>query len=529
MLKQISVLSLLCSFSIIGTASADIPSAIISGRVINCNNPYIHIARPINGTVFHGFSDRYSIAESGEFNIKLDIETKGFVKVEYHPSAYKSISFYLYMQPGDSCNIDLNPAAESNSYKITGSNNEGQSLYNLRRKQMNLGDVRFGKSFYYSDSLSAIELKDSITHIMDHELGYYEDLYKSNKIDTIFLTGITNDIQYYYACFLVEIVQNIYFGTNLPEDHPNHRSEFPEDYAELYNTVFDSISAVEEIATMSTWYHFPGGYGWDYTWYNGYYQLQRNGEFDEDKMNENLWRYIFNQYKSCLSGKNLEYSLATYLWTSTIDRYDIEFVELFEEYRSLFPKSRYQIYLFRQEERLRKFHEIANELEDTNTNPDRFVEIPSFKLEKNYLDGIHFLDSMKTIVSLKDAVATFKGKVVYIDIWATWCGPCIQEFMFEPDLKQFLRNYDVEMLYISVDKDAYHKKWKDFIKVYNLTGHHIRASKQLANNISQITGTSAIPWYFIVDKEGNLVERQAYRPGMQDKLFDQILKYCEEK
>jgi thiol-disulfide isomerase/thioredoxin len=506
------------------TQSLDPSTFIISGRISGKSNHYLMIAKPIEGTTFHGFHERYAIPESGEFCISLDIDQEGFVKLEYQLSAYRGISIYLYMQQGDSCHIEIDPEAETDKFRITGSNEAGQYLYNSKRKGMNSRELSFGKTFHYSDSLSAVELADSIQVLQDNDIKCFRRLYNTSEIDTGFYAAIVNDFRYYYASITVEIIQNAYFGTSMPTDHPNHRSEFPEDYSELWQITFDSVSPTKDIAAYSTWFQTPGHYANNYMWYNGFYLPQKKGEFDEDKMNENLWDYLFEGYKTSFSGKNLEFSLAAYLWTNTFQRYDIEFIDLFEEFRRLFPGSKYQPFLKESDDRLRQFHKIANAPDESQS---RIGEIPPIDLGKDFHDEIIFDDSVQLITSLKQAVAPYLGKVIYIDVWATWCGPCLIEFQFMPELKEFLLKNDVEMLYISIDKDAYHEKWKDFIKVYNLTGHHIRAGEQLINNINQITGNTAIPWYFIVDKDGKLVERQAYRPGMQQKLLDQIKKYCQ--
>ncbi len=398
-------------------------------------------------------------------------------------------------------------------------------LYNLKRKKKKLKDNN-PIYFQYSDSLNAADLSDTINYKYNQEIRLFGELYSSQKIDSVFFWAINNDVRYYYASYLSHIIKNAYFATLLPPGHPQYRTHFPVGYDELWHHLFDSIQPNSEEVLNTTWY--IDYYGWDYMWYNGFYLLQQSGKYDNDKMNENLWKYLFDQYTACFSGKNLEFILATFLWSFTYNRFDIEFIELFEEFNQMFPDSKYLKYVTPAINRVRLFHELADESDkrkDIDNNPP-YGEPDQLHLKRHSLDDIHFLESFDMINSFRDAIAPFKGKVIYVDIWATWCGPCIEELKYEEELKHFLKSNHVEMLYISVDKDSYHEKWKDFIKVYNLTGYHIRANKNLNKDISIITGTNAIPWYLIVDKNGIIVEKHAYRPGMKEQLYNQILRYC---
>ncbi|MNS75411.1 hypothetical protein D3C72_1089330 [compost metagenome] len=83
------------------------------------------------------------------------------------------------------------------------------------------------------------------------------------------------------------------------------------------------------------------------------------------------------------------------------------------------------------------------------------------------------------------------------------------------------------MLYISIDEDKYDQQWKEMIKYYELSGTHIRVNEHLRKELSKtIWGGDgegfSIPTYIIIDKDGNIVEKNALRPSDKEKLYEQI-------
>ena len=116
------------------------------------------------------------------------------------------------------------------------------------------------------------------------------------------------------------------------------------------------------------------------------------------------------------------------------------------------------------------------------------------------------------------------GKKIYVDIWATWCKPCLMEFEYNEALKKILSENDIQQLYISLDNDPNSdndKKWEDCIKQYNLTGTHIRfQGGGLALDIQKLFLTNdegkvdiSIPQYILIDEKGNIINKHAKRPS----------------
>jgi len=112
----------------------------------------------------------------------------------------------------------------------------------------------------------------------------------------------------------------------------------------------------------------------------------------------------------------------------------------------------------------------------------------------------------------------FAGKVVYIDFWASWCGPCRGQFPHSKKMHAQLEDKlgkkgmkDIVFLYVSIDKDE--KAWRKAVDTYQLQGVMTHSPGNWRDGAASFFGISGIPRYMILDKEGNMVYKNAPRPS----------------
>jgi thiol-disulfide isomerase/thioredoxin len=114
-------------------------------------------------------------------------------------------------------------------------------------------------------------------------------------------------------------------------------------------------------------------------------------------------------------------------------------------------------------------------------------------------------------------LSDLKGKVVLIDFWASWCGPCRKE---NPNVVKIYQKYadkGFTVLSVSLDKDK--NAWQEAIKRDNLLWpNHVSDLKAWSNEAAQLYKVSGIPFTVLVDKEGNIIEKNLRGAELENAL-----------
>lgn len=132
------------------------------------------------------------------------------------------------------------------------------------------------------------------------------------------------------------------------------------------------------------------------------------------------------------------------------------------------------------------------------------------------VENFSFIDLEGKPVSLMD----YKDKIIYLDLWASWCGPCINTFRTKTPYfeKKIEDNPDVVLMYISIDEQP--EPWKNYLSKNKMGGVHLFAGKGFEAEIMKYFKVWGIPRYLIIGKDNKISDVNAPRPG--DEAYEAL-------
>ena len=129
---------------------------------------------------------------------------------------------------------------------------------------------------------------------------------------------------------------------------------------------------------------------------------------------------------------------------------------------------------------------------------------------------------------LRKLIEPYKGKLILLDIWGTWCGPCKAALKNSQVEYAHLKDYDIIYLYLSNRSDE--ESWKNVIKEYNVTGDnvvHYNLPTEQQTAIEHFLGVNSFPTYKLIDRDGNILDVNA-DPRELDALENLLKTICAD-
>lgn len=120
------------------------------------------------------------------------------------------------------------------------------------------------------------------------------------------------------------------------------------------------------------------------------------------------------------------------------------------------------------------------------------------------------------------ALSDYKGKFVYVDVWATWCNPCLAEIPFLKELVQsFEGNDQIVFMQVSVDEAKDKSKWEEMVKEENINAVQLFADGW-NNELCKAYAINGIPRFILVGPDGKIIDAFASRPSANAKSLIEL-------
>jgi thiol-disulfide isomerase/thioredoxin/stalled ribosome alternative rescue factor ArfA len=419
------------------------------------------------GNISRDFQKEVSIDENGNFRDTLFINSPG----AYSYQIGRSYAAVFFREGYDlNLNLDANDFFKSRKFKGNGSEVNNYHVARSALKNKLVGDA---KAFF------VVPIEDFMTKIGKNKDTFLDFLEAST------LKGQDKEIQR-------KIIEHDYLLTRYNYDKFNHyhtkiHPELPEGY---YAPIIE-MDLDDEVSFI-----------YDRSYRNLIVENWRLTSKEAMEIDPSLTQVSFVKNKI----KNIKSTKIKDLMISMLFR-QISLKN--KKYKTDYPRILEMLTADQLKEKLTaKFVGIQN------TKPE--MPAPNFNYE-NHKGGT---------TSLKD----LKGKILYVEVWATWCGPCIKEM---PALTQLIKDFkgqDIEFISISIDSENDYEKWRKMVPEKNVGGIQLLADKGLKSDFMQAFSIGLIPRSILLDKKGKIITHKAPRPSATNtkSYLDNLLSGSEK-
>jgi len=433
--------------------------------------------------------DTIRCGKNGKLSFEIPLDNPKTVLIKSSQSRKYYLSSPIYITQEGTYHIQLSPfngKTEVPMLRIDGENSLG--VIELNRFYDEKSETFINSWF---DQRATSDLMSGFDLLVSKSLLTINQLQKVKRIDEPFYEFAVHQIEYYLAFHTLQYMNTRFKNgdtsqTRLFQEYKHQiYQRYPISYADLYQTTVAKAYIDLYLSELIN---------------------KNKSVYDQSLKKSEGQTFILNLLQKELHKNTYQYYALEYLWSKMI-RLDQESITLWNRYKQSFPEHK----------RLPLYQKMELEA------------IPN--IQKFYAEGdvvlkpeITILDEAAPVLSFSESISSFNGKYLLIDIWASWCPDCINEFAHNEELKTFLKGKNIAQLYISLERSPDRTKWKRYINKYNLTGCHILINEPLREDLYRVLGTRSIwiPRYILVDPIGTIIIPEGALPSEGKKLYDQL-------
>lgn len=380
----------------------------------------------------------------------------------------------IYMTPGDTLTFRKQKVEQDTTKYYIKFSGKNSAHYNYNAQE-DYALVKYTPRFIKGEGLD--EYKNKIIFWKNKRLEFLEQYLINNTVSKDFLDYIRSDIQNGYIFYLYYplVYSNI------------KRSQMPISYLDSISIPGDEKSQYFRVASDL----YVKGYS------------------------DNIYTCIDDLYKNIktkFSGEQQDYMTALLIGTFSLKQdstYSKRLNEIIDSSLVYLKNPAYKDYITQS----RDFYRLCN---------------------KQFSDDVLDNTKMKTygkpdVISLRDVLNMYKGKSLYIDMWASWCGPCREDISKSAAVKEYLKSAGVEYLYFSVDRDE--AAWLKASDEEKITQNQFMICDINNSPLAGFLSFNYVPFYVILDLghriktslgprpcPENLNEIKAFISGIQSKI-----------
>lgn len=463
----------------------------ITVKVMGGAGERLRVLPPVKGEFFMG-----SLTER-------QLDSTGATFFESSPGAWYFLykKFYtLYVQPGREYELVINEKNAEQPIVIKAKDAKGQLALNEISKEFY---QNVGMRLYREDSVFEHTFP-KVVMMLEEKQHLFRQLYAKGEIDKSMLEYALDNAASYYASVGGALLMKPANTTELDKTQPGYNAAAANKIGAQWRQLL-TIADVNnrKLATSMEFFQYAKQFN---TWYVGFFLAKQAGTYKRPANIDESARREGEAIRQYYREPMKEYQLAGWMGGLLVENQYQSFIPAAcSTFAKNYPNSPFNTLLRNGADVVAAYHNKAG---------------------KGFEAGQQFVKNYDQLTSFQDLAATFAGKTVYVDLWATWCGPCKEEFAHNKALKEVLKKNKVGALYVSIDRKEEEPRWKEMIKFYDLEGHHLRASEALMKDIRTVfgaNGTLYIPRYAIL-KNGKLVVATAKPPSDLPGLEAQLQK-----